>query len=336
MESVIFATKGHLGLITLNRPQALNALNLEMIKAIQQQLLTWQIDPSIHAVVLQSSSDKAFCAGGDVRRLYEEGRANDPQQLSFFWHEYRLNEFISRFPKPYIVLMNGITMGGGVGISLHSPLAIASERFIFAMPETAIGLFPDVGACYLLAQCPGALGMYLGLTGHRLNAGQALAAGLITYTLPANQFDAFIDALATINLSVEAHSQISAYLQSFIKPESMVDLAMINNYFSEASLKDCIKKLQLSDHPWAIATLKELQQKSPISLELTFIRIQQAKHQSLAECLTADYDMIRHVVRGHDFYEGIRAMLIDKDKTPRWQPAILEAVSISNDGLVFF
>lgn len=333
MEPVIFSRQGHLGVMTLNRPQALNALNLEMIKAMQQQLLQWQTDSTVHAVVLKGAGDRAFCAGGDVRWLYEAGRNRDPQQLQFFWHEYRLNEFISRFTKPYIVLMDGITMGGGVGISLHGSFAIASERFVFAMPETAIGLFPDIGACYLLARCPGALGMYLGLTGQRLNAKQALAAGLIKYSIPANQFDAFIDLLTNRDLSVEANSQIKASLQSFAsfeQNETRLDLAMINDYFSEASLKHILKKLQSSDSPWAIATLNDLQQKSPISLEITFTRIQQAKCQSLAECLQADYQLIQKVIASPDFYEGIRAALIDKDKQPCWQPASLDAITTAD------
>ena len=167
-DDIVFERKQQIGLITLKRPQALNALTLPMIKALQQQLLQWEGDKSIHAVVIQADVGKAFCAGGDVRWLYESGLAKNPEQMQFFWHEYRLNHTIHQFKKPYIALMNGITMGGGVGISLHGSHPVATENFVFAMPETGIGFFPDIGASYLLARCPGQTGIYLGLTGNNL------------------------------------------------------------------------------------------------------------------------------------------------------------------------
>lgn len=167
-EEVLFSQEGQLGFITLNRPKALNALTLTMIMALQKQLSIWKEDYSIKAVVVQAVPGNAFCAGGDIRWLYNAGRSKDSEQMQFFWHEYRLNHFIHHFGKPYISLLDGITMGGGVGISLHGSHPVASERFVFAMPETGIGFFPDIGASYLLNRCPGFLGVYLGLTGNKL------------------------------------------------------------------------------------------------------------------------------------------------------------------------
>jgi enoyl-CoA hydratase/carnithine racemase len=324
-EDILFTQEQHIGIITLARVQALNALTLPMILAIQHQLQVWQDDKSIHAVVIQAAPGKAFCAGGDIRSLYD-GRG-DPQQMQFFWHEYRLNHFIHQFKKPYIALMDGVTMGGGVGISLHGSHPVASERFIFAMPETGIGFFPDIGASYLLARCPGYLGIYLGLTGNRLGARDAEALGLVKHVIPSDKMQAVLNRLVEVDLSINAHAQVDACLQHFSiidEPAPIMELeAIIDNCFSGEDVESIFKMLSKSDNPWHGEILNTLKQKAPLSLKITLAQLQKAKSMTMADCVKMDYCLVGHFMRDHDFYEGVRALLVDKDKTPHWQPESL-------------
>lgn len=330
-EGVEFSQKGALGLISLNRPDALNALTLPMIKAMQEQLYHWQQDPQIGAVVLQAKPGKAFCAGGDVRWLYEVGKANNPEQMRFFEHEYRLNHFIHHFPKPYVCLMDGITMGGGVGISLHGSYPVASENFVFAMPETSIGFFPDIGASYLLVRCPDSLGIYLGLTGHRLNAEQALQAELVKYVVDSGQMPLLVDALTQMDLSVSAHERVNDCLRSFARDTKNASnqgyTSLIKKCFSLTSVESILSALQGAGEKQAEEIAQDLLQKAPLSLKVTLEQIRRAKDLTLTDCLKMDYTLVHHFMQDHDFYEGIRALLMDKDKSPKWQPAELSAVS---------
>jgi enoyl-CoA hydratase/carnithine racemase len=205
---VQFSQNHHLGMILLSRPQALNALSLEMIQSIHQQLVLWQTDRLIQAVVIQGAGDKAFCAGGDVRWLYDTGRHHVQEAMQFFSHEYELNQLIAAYPKPYIALLDGMTMGGGVGVSLHGSHPIASERFKFAMPETTIGFFPDVGASHLLSRCPGAIGEYLGLTGNRLGADDAYFCHLVKAIVPSHCFKDLVLALSQLDLQHSPFKQV--------------------------------------------------------------------------------------------------------------------------------
>ncbi len=322
--AILFSRKPHLGVITLNRPQSLNALDLPMIQALQQQLNDWEADESIHAVILQATPGKAFCAGGDIRWLYTAGQAKDPAQAQFFWQEYRLNHTIQTLSKPYISLLDGITMGGGVGISLHGSHPIATEHFIFSMPETNIGFFPDVGASYFLARCPRQLGIYLGLTGDRLNAREAYQLGLVKQVVNAEQLPKLLNDLEKMDLSMEAHRRIDAYLQQFtlkFEPTRIQqEQKTIDHYFGQASVEEIITSLQEGEEEWSKHCLMNLQQKAPLSLKITFAQIHKAKTLSQAECLRMDYCLANHFIRDSDFYEGVRALLIDKDKSPHWQP----------------
>lgn len=330
---VQFEQQKQCSIMTLVRSATLNALDLPMIKAMQAHLTHCLNNPMVQMLVLQAKPGKAFCAGGDVRWLYEQGKQHNPEQLQFFLHEYRLNYAIKQFTKPYISFLNGITMGGGVGVSLHGAFTIASDAFSFAMPETGIGLFPDVGASYLLSRCPGQLGRYLGLTGQRLNADDALAAGLITHKVPEEAFPLILNDLDTLDLSSRAHEQIRDCLTPFslsAKPESAItDFDKINRYFSGDSLAQIMAALEASDDPWAISTKQRLLTKSPLSLAITFLQLERAATMSLADCLKMDYCLVKHFMAGKDFYEGIRALLIDKDKEPRWQPLSLMEVTES-------
>ncbi|KTC81322.1 enoyl-CoA hydratase/isomerase family protein [Legionella brunensis] len=325
---IVFARERHLGLVTLNRPQALNALTLDMIKALQQQLLLWEKDAAIHAVVVQGEGEKAFCAGGDVRWLYAAGLSKNPEQMQFFWHEYRLNHYIHRFSKPYISLMDGITMGGGVGVSLHGSHPVATERFIFAMPETSIGFFPDIGASYLLARCPDATGIYLGLTGNRLQAQDAYALGLIKQIIPSAKIQECIEALANTDLSNNAHEEVDACLNQFAMPKEKAAIhsqqAAISRCFSFSTVEEIFTALQEQGDEWAVTILNSLRHKAPLSLKVTLAQIQKAKTMSMAECISMDYCIVNQFMREPDFYEGIRALLVDKDKSPHWQPNNLE------------
>ncbi len=326
-----FSREQHIGLITLKRSQALNALNLSMIKALQQQLELWQNDEAIHAVVIQAEEGKAFCAGGDVRWLYEAGLAKNPQQLEFFWHEYRLNHYIHHFKKPYIALMNGITMGGGVGISLHGSHPVATERFVFAMPETGIGFFPDIGASYLLARCPGQTGVYLGLTGNRLDAFEAQALGLIAKVISSEQLPQLLASLINTDLSADAHNRVNACLQEFAMPikkgKVENELEAINSCFGKASVEDIFQALEARADDWSLTLKSNLEKKAPLSLKVTLAQIRKAKNLPLSECLKMDYRLVQQFMNDFDFYEGIRALLVDKDKSPHWQPASLSLVN---------
>jgi enoyl-CoA hydratase len=328
---ISFSAKRHIGLVNLQRPQALNALTLPMIKALQQQLELWQVDDNIHAVVLQAEDGRAFCAGGDVRWLYEAGLAKNPEQMQFFWHEYRLNHFLYQFSKPYISLMDGITMGGGVGISMHGSHPIATERFIFAMPETSIGFFPDIGASYLLSLCPGQMGLYLALTGDRLSAQTAQELGLVKQVIARDDLAALLESLIEADLSANPYQTIDACLQNFAMPAkkeaALLEKEAINFYFAANTMEEIVAKLQEKRDEWAIAILRNLQQKSPLSLKVTLQQMQKAKFLSMTDCMKMDYRLVSHFMRDSDFYEGVRALLVDKDKSPHWQPASLELVS---------
>ena len=324
-EDIHFTQEQHIGLVTLARVQALNALTLPMILALQQQLQIWQEDDNIHAVVVKAAPGKAFCAGGDIRSLYD-GRG-DPQQMQFFWHEYRLNHFIHHFKKPYIALMDGVTMGGGVGISLHGSNPVASERFIFAMPETGIGFFPDIGASYLLARCPGHLGTYLGLTGNRLGARDAQALGLVKHLISSNKFQSALENLKELDLSTNAHAKVDACLQQFAMPDEAAPIlelqSIIDSCFGGNDVESIFKMLAKSDNPWLGEILNTLKHKAPLSLKITLAQIQKAKSMTMADCVKMDYCLVGHFMRDHDFYEGVRALLIDKDKKPQWLPESL-------------
>lgn len=327
---VLFEENGHLGIITLNRPHALNALTLTMIKSMQKQLALWKSNPSIHAVVLNATPANAFCAGGDVRWLYAAGQAHDPAQLHFFWHEYRLNHYIHHFGKPYIALMDGITMGGGVGVSMHGSHRVATEHFAFSMPETAIGFFPDIGASYLLHQCPGALGLYLALTGNRLGAQDSKKVGLVDEVVACDKIAQLIPALLKEDLSANAHERVNACIRQFASYDSADKAShihpLIDECFARVSVDTIIQALENSEGSWAIAVDHSLCKKSPLSLKVTFEQMRRTKGLSLAECLKMDYDLVRHFMRNPNFYEGVRAALIDKDQSPQWTPSRLDRV----------
>lgn len=331
---ILFTRKGLLGLVTLNRPKALNALTLGMIRRLHSQLRAWAADPEVKAVVVQGAGEKAFCAGGDVMKLYQTGKdaperlGNAPAVQEFFREEYVLNRLIKRYPKPYVALMDGVTMGGGVGLSEHGSHRIGTERLLYAMPETAIGIFPDVGGSYFLPRCPGKLGLFLGLTGERLKASDCLYAGLIDAYVPSAKLDALVEDLAAM---ADGHAVVSSTIARHAdapdKPPLAVHRAAIDRCFGHGSLEAILAALEAENTEWADGVRATLLAMAPTSLKVTQEAIRRGAGLEFEDCMTMEYRLSQALLAAPNFYEGVRALLVDKDRSPHWQPATVEDVS---------
>lgn len=328
---ILFTELDHLGIIMLNRPQALNALTHEMAIALYEQLEQWEAEQEIKAVTIQGKGEKAFCAGGDIRKIYDARHDKHLAIKQFFWDEYRLNHRIHHYPKPYIALLDGITMGGGVGVSIHGSHRIATELFSFAMPETGIGFFPDIGGSYFLSRCPGQTGIYLGLTGTRIKAADALYLGLIDYFVLEEKKAELLDALASTRLLGYPHTAITEIIKSFSTPAETAPLInyreLIDQCFVFNTIEEIFTALRAQDNEWCTNTLKILQSKSPTSLKVTLQQLRNAATLDFDQCMQMEYRMVLRFLAGHDFYEGVRAVIVDKDQKPQWQPAELSAVT---------
>ncbi|MGQ4386560.1 enoyl-CoA hydratase/isomerase family protein [Streptomyces sp. SAS_270] len=310
------------GRILLNRPKALNALTTSMVAAIDDVLSAWERTP-LKAVVLAATNPKAFCAGGDIRAIRENSLAGDAEASErFFATEYRLNARIAEYPVPIVSLIDGLCMGGGLGLSVHGGFRVVTENAVLAMPETAIGFFPDIGASYFLPRLPGAIGMYLGLTGHRLDAADALYAGLATHFIPADRLGTVMDALAD-NQGVPIGTLLSGL--SGPPPVGSGGLAKVrgelDHVFGAATLTEIRERLHRLDSAWAAATRDVLDAVSPQSLEITHDLLTAGRRRTLRQCLDAELRLTRTTIRTPDFLEGVRAALVDKDRTPKWQRA---------------
>jgi enoyl-CoA hydratase len=335
-QDIIFDRVGGVGTVLLNRPHALNAFTLGMYRQFAPALHAWARDPAIHAVLVEGAGDRAFCAGGDVRAVYEAGKgiSGDADFTSvFFAEEYRIISFIHRFPKPYIAILDGITMGGGAGVSVNGAYRIATEKTMFAMPETGIGLFPDVGATRFLNLCPGQIGRYLGLTGARLVAADALYCGLATHFVPRERVPALKGALVAMAWEAgRERVQVEALLGEFAADPGPSPIAArraaIDRCFAGDTMEAVLDALaaETEDRAWAEETRATLLTKSPASLRITLRQLTLGQGMDLEDALRLEYRMTQHVMAAHDFYEGIRAVLIDKDQKPRWQPATLAEV----------
>lgn len=321
---VLFEVRANAGLITLNRPQALNALTAGMVRDIHSQLIDWQDDDRVRHVVITAAGDKAFCAGGDIRQLYDWGLAKDPAFIDFYRTEYLLNIFIKRYPKPYIAIMDGITMGGGVGISVHGSHRVATERLTFAMPETGIGLFPDVGGTYFLPRCPGKLGILLGLTGHRLKVADALFAGVATHFVSAEDCSALVDRLA---IADNVDDCLSQHAQDFAYAPLAEHKKDIDRHFGANNVEEIVSSLHESGSEWARKTAGIMATKSPTSQKITLEQLTRGAMNDFEACMQIEFRIVNRIFDGHDFFEGIRAVVIDKDQTPKWQPDCLAQVS---------
>lgn len=314
--------QGRAGVITLNRPGVLNSLNLAMIGAMHRQLRDWSADERVKTVVVRGAGTKAFCAGGDVRAVYE-ARGNDAFMDRVYRTEYELDEYISRYPKPYVALMSGYTMGGGCGISIHGKHRVVTDTTVMAMPEVAIGLFPDIAASHFLARCPGATGLYLGLTGARIGGGDALYLGLADYCLKTESLDALIALLADSTDAKQALVQLAVVPQ-----ESGVESIRqeIDACFGCDSVADILAALKSSRGDWAKEAYNAMRSASPTSLAITFRAIREGGGKSLRECLVTDFRIAQRLMTQKDYFEGVRALIIDKDRKPMWQPVDSQAI----------
>jgi len=330
-EDVLFERRGPLAVITLNRPDALNALNREMCLAIERRLRRYEDDRDVEAIVIRGAGDKAFCAGGDIRRLYDAGRAGEPYPQDFYRDEYRLNAYIFRYAKPYIALIDGIDMGGGVGVSVHGSHRVVSERLNFAMPETGIGLFPDVGGSYFLPRLPGEIGMYMAMTGARLRAADAVYAEIGDEFVPSDRHDELVQALAEAPFQRGARSAVGRVIRDFAADPGEGALAAlrerIDRCFAGDSVEAFIAALEAEGDDWAQETIATMRGKSPTSMKIACRQIRTGAELEFDECMQMEYRIAHGCIAGQDFYEGVRAVVIDKDQQPRWQPATLEAVS---------
>lgn len=332
--------RGGLIVVFLNRPRALNALSFAMCRALDDGLRRWQTDPEVHAVLIKGAGERAFCAGGDIRWLYQVLMSRgEAEALSFYAVEYPMNARLRHFTKPYIALLDGITMGGGVGVSVHGSHRVVTERTVFAMPETGIGLFPDVGATYVLPRLPGAVGMYLGLTGARLGAADCLLAGIGSCYVPADQLDELEAALAVADLSRDANSATNAVLERFRDdpgPAPLLEyMDRIDSCYGKTELEAVLRALEEETSGWGRAQLETLATKSPTSLAVTFRQLRQGATLAFDEAMRLEYRLVHRFVAGHDFREGVRALIIDKDNRPAWRPSRLEDVNASDVAAYF-
>ncbi|XP_017141254.1 3-hydroxyisobutyryl-CoA hydrolase, mitochondrial isoform X2 [Drosophila miranda] len=323
--SVLATESSNKGMIILNRPKALNAINLEMVRKIYKHLKKCEKSKSL--LIIKGTGDKAFCAGGDVRALVDAGPTDESK--SFFREEYTTNALIGNYKIPYIAIIDGITMGGGVGLSVHGKYRVATDRTLFAMPETAIGLFPDVGGSYFLPRLQGKLGLYLGLTGYRLRGADAFYAGIATHYCDSSK----IPELETALLNCPDADDVPELLEKFhTKPEKPFSLQpvleQINKNFSADSVEAILENLQNDGSDWAKKTLATLCKMSPTSMKVTYRQLELGSQLSLTQCLIMEYRLaVRHLEDRSDFKEGVRALLIDKDQQPKWQPAQLSDVT---------
>jgi enoyl-CoA hydratase/carnithine racemase len=335
-EPIQFEVRNHVGHVLLQRPAALNALSFEMVQQLDLTLRKWSTDPRVHAVLVKGAGEKAFCAGGDIRSLYESMRTGGRLHREFFPLEYRLDYLIHRYPKPYIAVMHGITMGGGMGIAQGARVRIVGDRSRVAMPEVGIGFFPDVGASYFLSRLRGCLGLYLGLTGVQLRAADTLYARLADANLDDAGLAAFEAQLDALSWSANPTADIDRIINSMAAgPVLVADLellqAPIDFHFAKPDVPSIMASLRTerrSQHSgWAQQTLQAMSSKSPLMLCVTARQLQKARTLDLADCLRMELNMVYHCFEEHDFTEGIRAVVVDKDHKPQWQPQSIENAS---------
>jgi enoyl-CoA hydratase len=327
---ILFDRRGAAAIVTVNRPQALNALTLTMIRELRAKLNAWWDDPAVSRVVVIAAGERAFSAGGDLREIYDHGRAGRfSEALAFFREEYELNAVIKGYPKPYIALINGIVMGGGVGISVHGSHRIAGERFLFAMPEVGIGFFPDVGGTWFLPRLAGEIGTYCALTCERLKMADAVGAGVATHHVPAARHSDLLDALCG---SAPVDTIIATFSQPVGQGDAYARRSAIDRLFAGAAVEDILARLDAeatggANAEWAARAAKAMRTMPPLSLKIALEQMRRGRNWSFARCMQTEFRIVSRILLGHDFYEGVRAVIIDKDNRPRWQPDRLAEVS---------
>ena len=327
---ILFERRGAAGIVTLNRPKALNAVTHGMALALRAQLDRWANDDAVTRIVVTAAGDRAFSAGGDIRVLYDLGKSGQHDAALQFWRdEYPLNAAIKNYRKPYVALIDGIAMGGGVGVSVHGSHRVAGDRFSFAMPEVGIGFFPDVGATWFLPRMPGELGTFCALTGERFGIDDAITGGIATHRVPSARFDALIDGL-TGTVSVDA--VLAAFSEPPAEGPVVQRKATIDRLFAGDMVENILAALDREavsgsgNAEWARKTAATIRTKSPLSLKLALAQVRRGKDWDFETCMRMEFRIVSRVIHGHDFYEGVRAVIIDKDNQPRWQPATLADV----------
>jgi len=328
MSDVIVRLVGGVGHITLNRPAALNALTLGMVRRIYQALSEWEADTAVSFVFLDGSGERGFCAGGDIRLLYDAvlARRFDMPE-SFFREEYHLNQRVARFPKPVVALMDGVVMGGGIGLGGHASHRVVTDRSVLAMPETRIGFLPDVGGTYLLGVAPGELGTHAALSAGRLDAADAIACGLADRFVPSSQISHLRDALLRAGSATAVSDSLDKY--SIFPPQSRLALARgwIDPCYAHDEAEEILAALQSASEPEAKQAAVEVASASPTSVKVTLRALRTARRfGQLEPCLNQEFRLGLNLIRGPDFAEGVRAAVVDKDRNPKWHPARLEDV----------
>jgi enoyl-CoA hydratase len=323
---VLTSVQNGIGRLTLNRPKALNALNRDMCEIMTQALLAWRDDSQVRSVLIDHAGERGFCAGGDIRMIAESGAGDAVEARAFFLVEYRLNDLMVRYPKPIVAVMDGIVMGGGVGISDPAPIRIVTERTLYAMPETGIGLFPDVGGGWFLPRMPGETGIWLALTGARIKAADCLPLDVGTHFIAGDQIEAFKAAL------VESDESPRAVVERFAAEPGPSPLdphrETLDRCFAFDTVEEIFAALDADGSDWAEAQLKMLRSKSPQSLKVSLRQMRAgAKMATFAEVMTMEYALGGRVVRTHDFQEGVRSVIVDKDNDPHWKPETLAGVT---------
>jgi enoyl-CoA hydratase len=331
-QDILSEKQGAAGVLTLNRPQALNAINNGMTRAIAAVLEAWEKDPDVKTVVLRAAGDKAFCAGGDIKRLYEHGKAGAHDlQMTFYREEYTLNRRMKLYPKPIVALIDGIVMGGGAGLAMHCSHRVAGDAYTFAMPETAIGLFPDVSATYFLSRLPGNAGTYLALTANRADTADAVAIGLVDAHVPSTKVAELMQRLVAGEAPEAAIAALKADPASASK---MMEYAnFIKLCFAPATVDAILGEIDEAGYAgmdFATETYDAISKNSPTCLAIALRQMQIGQQLELDEAIKLEYRMMSRMMKNPDFYEGVRAVLVDKDRQPKWSPSEIDAVKLAD------
>ncbi|MDT4839047.1 1,4-dihydroxy-2-naphthoyl-CoA synthase [compost metagenome] len=333
---VLVSVRNRVGHLTLNRPEALNTLSLQMVRLLSQQLQAWKHDPEIVAVVLRATGSKAFCAGGDIRALYDGYHAGDDSHLAFFEVEYALDMSIHTYPKPVVAVMDGFVLGGGMGLVQGADLRVITERTKMGMPETGIGYFPDVGGSYFLSRLPGELGTYLGVTGTQARAADALYARLADWCLSSDQLAEFDHRLDTLHWGAHPRESLCALLSAMAAyklpgSELKAMRPALDEHFAQSDLQAIRASLLAETRPefqdWAEETIRLLDSRSPLAMGVTLELLRIGRDLPLDACFALEFHLASQWFANGDFLEGVRALIIDKDKSPRWNPQTLAELS---------
>ncbi|NIF17824.1 enoyl-CoA hydratase/isomerase family protein [Pantoea sp. Cy-639] len=335
-DQVLAEVRNHIGHLTLNRPAGLNALTLDMVRSLQRQLDQWADDPQVHAVMLRGEGPKGFCAGGDIRSLHDSFKAGEKLHEDFFVEEYALDLCLHRYRKPVLALMDGFTLGGGMGLAQGCDLRIVTERSRLGMPEVGIGYFPDVGGSYFLPRVPGELGIYLGVTGTQVKAADALYCGLADWYLDSDKLSALDQGLDKLQFGDHPLKDLQGLLarlgtQVLEDPPLASLRPVIDHFFALPDLPSIIEQLRAvtigDSHAWALDTAALLETRSPLAMAVTLELLRRGRHLVLEDCFAMELHIDRQWFEYGDIIEGVRALIIDKDKQPRWNPPTLAGLT---------